>query len=258
LLAALKRDGNKTNASEAIEDVTYYCPTCGEKLILKHGLIKIPHFAHHARSSCTWNNWEPESQRHLEMKSLVMANIKMSNKCAIAEYEYPIDNYIADVYFEIKGIKYAFECQCSNKSLKDFIEKTRAYTDLDVHTIWLFDFPNKWFVGKSRLEKEIKPSALMREAHRIHYGRIYTMYENKLVGVHFNPVFREYEVWDRDEYESGTHYDDCFYDEKRYVKTIKKPDVGFIPDWELKSTLNTKYSDENYRIGMFTEQKWWE
>ena len=46
-------DGRLTHAIDARRENGYFCPACGQKLILKRGKIKTPHFAHKPESKCS-------------------------------------------------------------------------------------------------------------------------------------------------------------------------------------------------------------
>lgn len=254
LLIAENNNGKLTQADFGTKNQKYYCPFCGEELILKQGLVKIPHFAHKANSNCKFDYWEPESQRHLEMKKMVMEKVTKHNKCIIAEYEHQIDNLIADVYFEIvhrsDSFKVAVECQCSPKSLWDFIDKTRVYTDMGVHTLWLFDFPEKWRKTTTRLHDEIRTTKPLQEMHKWYYGRIYSLWEDKLLGVHFDSVYRDREVWDPDE---GT----IIYEYR--LKDVRTPNLNQIRSWKLLPFENSgmKFKNDYYLLTRFFDKKWW-
>lgn len=49
-------------------DDDYYCPNYDAKVVLRNGLVKIPHFAHLSRTSCQYAG---ESQLHLQMKKQI-------------------------------------------------------------------------------------------------------------------------------------------------------------------------------------------
>ena len=46
MLVAINRNNETVYAHQAIITEEYRCPYCKEKLLLKKGLKKIPHFAH--------------------------------------------------------------------------------------------------------------------------------------------------------------------------------------------------------------------
>ena len=49
----LDRDGQLTNANIASREGDYFCPACGQELILRRGKIMSPHFAHKSKSECS-------------------------------------------------------------------------------------------------------------------------------------------------------------------------------------------------------------
>lgn len=58
-----KFNDHYVNASNARQGEKYYCPECGEKLILRKGKTKIAHFAHYSKSKCLFG--EGETYEHL-------------------------------------------------------------------------------------------------------------------------------------------------------------------------------------------------
>ena len=268
MLSAFNKKNEKIVALNADKSDEYTCPICGENLFLKQGIIKIPHFAHYPHSQCLWNSWERESERHKEMKTVVMKNVLKWNKCTVAEYEKPIGEYIADLYFEIPRngdkLKIAVECQCSNKTLKDFLNKTKRYTELGIHTLWLFDFKKQWH-KQTHTTPEIRFPKIITETHKWNFGRFYTLHDHELYGIHLNPVYREYEYFDQAEYfyekESYGYadYDEYFTTYKKKLKDTKTPHPQSINQWNFIPIRNNglKFKDEYYLAARFNDKKWW-
>lgn len=51
---ASRPNGQFTGAASVSRGDTLVCPVCSETLIVRQGLIRAPHFAHRAGSSCGW------------------------------------------------------------------------------------------------------------------------------------------------------------------------------------------------------------
>lgn len=70
---AYAENKNIVHASEGIKKEHYYCISCKEKVILRKGEIKQPHFSHISDSTC-----EPESACHKICKTLILNSIKQN------------------------------------------------------------------------------------------------------------------------------------------------------------------------------------
>lgn len=121
MLTAILKNGNTICLSDRKDPSTLYslrekevffCPECKEKLILKIGLQKIPHFAHYRVTNCS--RYENESGYHLAGKERIYLWLKEMGLCPELE---PYDDSIRkrpDISFIYQGIKVAVEFQCSN------------------------------------------------------------------------------------------------------------------------------------------------
>lgn len=50
-------NGNRVYIDEADKENKYFCPLCGSEVIVKHGSVRIPHFAHKSNIECDdWSN----------------------------------------------------------------------------------------------------------------------------------------------------------------------------------------------------------
>lgn len=118
----------------------YFCPVCGEQLILKKGDYRAHHFAHQAHTNCsdTWHyddmsdwhlNWQerfpPETQEIVKEKDGV--------------------KHRADVLIEDK--KVVIEFQHSNLSPEEFDDRNHFYTSLGYKVIWVFDLSEQYDKG---------------------------------------------------------------------------------------------------------------
>ena len=66
MLYALNRAGFRIDACEADRDNQYFCPICGNHVILKKGSVNVDHFAHEA-NVCE-DNWNYDmSEWHKRM-----------------------------------------------------------------------------------------------------------------------------------------------------------------------------------------------
>ena len=109
MLVALDENGTRIYAENAIKTdengnkLNYYCPECGDELILRQGTKNIWHYAHkNTDVLCNRLDGWGESIIHQRMKAAVKKIIERDNHCLKSELEWKLGNRIADYYFEIK------------------------------------------------------------------------------------------------------------------------------------------------------------
>jgi len=147
-----------------LEKGGYICPhpTCHEPVMLKRGDVNIPHFSHYTTSGINhW--WEPESERHYEMKLFVRDYFKKmlytkeiylehSGTVLLADGSYLIPDVLVVTKF---NERIAIECQCTKYSRQKILEKTQKYSDAGVYVLWIFDIKllkNLWKPGTTIYE----------------------------------------------------------------------------------------------------------
>lgn len=144
MLVAINDEGQSLILTKSLTEATLkqlretnlYCPQCKEKLILKAGTIKIPHFAHTAYSNCDTSFAEGESYPHLLGKQQLFEHFHEK------KYDVQLEKYLhelqqrPDLLIQTKHI-YAIEFQCSRIPI-DLIEKrTNGYNQLGIIPVWL-------------------------------------------------------------------------------------------------------------------------
>ncbi len=120
-----------------------FCQLCGGEMVIKHGTIKIQHFAHMTSCSSDFIT-EPESIEHLIAKELVSKAIKNEweeySNCTIA-LEQPIKDLkrIIDIAMIFKtGWIVAHEIQLSHISIQQLDSRTQDYLNEGIDVIWWF------------------------------------------------------------------------------------------------------------------------
>ncbi len=109
-----------------LRETNFYCPQCKEKLILKAGAIKIPHFAHTAYSNCDSSFAEGESYPHLLGKQQLFEHFHEK------KYDVQLEKYLHDVqqrpdlFIRTKRL-YALEFQCSRIPIELIEKRTNGY-----------------------------------------------------------------------------------------------------------------------------------
>lgn len=136
MLIAVSISGVKTNAKQADRKMTYICPVCKEKVILKRGKINVPHYAHRQDSQCR-SNLEGESLEHMKGKYDLYEWLLRLGLMAELEVYLPAINQRADILFQWKSQYYAIEYQCSAIPPKEVINRTLGYQSIDIKPIWV-------------------------------------------------------------------------------------------------------------------------
>lgn len=116
------------------------CPICGEKLIYKNGLVRIPHFAHEKDSECKYTFFENETKEHYLSKIFMYKKLKNISSILNLKLEHyiPETKQRPDLYFEFQGLKYVIECQCSPITLREIKERKDLYKLNNIIDIWIF------------------------------------------------------------------------------------------------------------------------
>lgn len=113
--------------TEALKGTAYTCVECNNKVILKRGTIRKPHFAHHAQTNvCSYYDHPNESQIHKDAK-LLMAKLLKEKKCIQFCWECDFE------YCKTRSDNYTFQ-EVPNIVYKDGDEVHLEYRDKD----------NKW------------------------------------------------------------------------------------------------------------------
>ena len=151
---ALDKDGKRVYIEQTHIKQDYFCPECGEKLVLKKGEIRMHHFAHPAHSQCTdsWHydmsDWHMRWQARFPLETQEIVKIKDGQK------------HKADVLLEDKKVVYEF--QHSPMTAEEFDDRNVFYNSLGYKVIWIFDVSEQYESGaienyKSDLYKWTKP-----------------------------------------------------------------------------------------------------
>ncbi len=130
-------------ADEAEKDENYYCPVCGNKVLLKRGDINAAHFAHE-KNECA-DRWNYDmSEWHIRMQEL-----------------FPVEN--REVIVTYKGVKHradilkngiVIEFQHSPISAEEFCERNDFYRNAGYKIAWVFDVSQQYYDGSLYYDEE--------------------------------------------------------------------------------------------------------
>jgi len=205
-------DVDKYNSKGDI--LKYYCPECGEELILRKGSVYQHHFSHKGdKSECRLREYGGESNIHNFMKYKIRKIIEEDNDVIESEIEYPIGQRIADYYCTLKDNKgkvkrVAVEIVHKHENIKDFIDKCEDYYNEDVYCIWIFNINRFTYksvkksvsnVGlneivsnnKEEFLEHVHVNEIMKNAHTLHFGQIYALdaIEEMVYSVHIESLY---------------------------------------------------------------------
>ena len=145
MLIARNQEGKLVSALETSlqRKESYSCPGCQGVVLLKHGQVMCPHFAHKSLQDCQFFS-ENESVQHLSLKaalykSLVYHGEKVSIEKVLSEM-----GQIADLFV---GDSLALEVQCSRLSQQRLRERTCAYHQAGYEVRWLLG-EELWLNGR--------------------------------------------------------------------------------------------------------------
>lgn len=273
MITAINKKNEKTIAKNANRNNEYFCPVCGESLILKKGEKNVPHFAHRPNSSCDFRI--NESQNHMMMKEIIRDYVLKSNNVVKEEFEYILNfpngsHLIADYYAEImhngRIYKVAFEVVEAHDTYMDFKAKNVTYFDNDIYVIWIFNHEHiNPYSDEQGYGLEFRTKEIHRVAHALGFGKVYSInIPNRILYcTHFDRVVRVSNPCDDCDY-AETYYceNECDfgYDHITYPKTLRLPESKQIPGFRINN-FNRQYANKfvNFNVckaNMFIE-KWW-
>ena len=140
MLIALDSDNKRISAKEAPKGAEYRCSACGEKVELRKGEVRIPHFAHWKNSECI-DSWRHDmSEWHYTWQDMFPID------CQEIVVENDGEKHRADVLIE--NHKIVIEFQHSRIKPEEFEERNTFYHKCGYHIIWLFDMSADFNDGK--------------------------------------------------------------------------------------------------------------
>lgn len=120
---------------------TFSCIQCSEQVILKNGMIKIPHFAHTHNASCTKTFSEGESEDHLNGKLDLYEFFQKHNLPVQLEAYLPSLHQRPDLYVQSEPYPIAIEFQCSQIPVNAIQQRTTGYIEREIIPIWILRTP---------------------------------------------------------------------------------------------------------------------
>lgn len=136
---AVTDEGTRVMASEyGQQSLTCdcFCPGCRERVFLKKGKSRLPHFAHYREAGCSTFS-EGESERHLVGKLLLFEWLKEQGEEVELEPWLPKLQQRPDLLVRRQGSLIALEYQCSPISPRRLQARTQGYRQEGYEVFWL-------------------------------------------------------------------------------------------------------------------------
>lgn len=145
MLIAKNQEGNLVSALETSlqRKEPYSCPGCQGVVLLRHGQVMCPHFAHKSLQDCQFFS-ENESAQHLSLKATLYQSLDNHGERVCIEKVLPELGQIADLFV---GDSLALEIQCSRLSQQRLRERTCAYHQAGYEVRWLLG-EELWLNGR--------------------------------------------------------------------------------------------------------------
>ena len=125
------------------------CPYCEVEMIIRHGEVYLPHFAH--RQHCPYEDWHhSETPEHEAVKDTLCAWLRQDPFWREAdidtEQKIPQARRVPDVLVVFPdGTRVAHECQLSPMTEERFWERSDDYKEAGVTAFWWF---SKWYLDR--------------------------------------------------------------------------------------------------------------
>ncbi|CAD0009458.1 competence protein CoiA family protein [Flavobacterium chungangense] len=180
--------------------------------------IKFKRFFSHQNGECAT---APETIWHKTAKKLIIN--QLSKKGIMAVEEKIGFKWIADIYFEFNGKKYAIEIQRSPQTLETYLERQKRYNNSNVETIWLLKHPRYKTVTKA-----------------IGYYILKKEYDNKFPSCGIMPSLKSLPIFYIDELDFQIKGVGKFdYSIPNFISAVVENKIIFDRWWKLVNTNST-------------------
>lgn len=133
-------NGRRIVASKKLKRQDYFCPICGEPVVLRAGKVKMAHFAHCKNTNCASS--EGETQEHLlGKKQLYHWTAKKGLRPRYEVYLSEIQQRPDILLSKEDGTQIALEFQCSPLSIERLMQRNQGYKQLHIQVWWILGAP---------------------------------------------------------------------------------------------------------------------
>ncbi len=184
LSAKRKSDGAIVNASfEKQSNGPFFCPVCGDPVILKVGTKRVSYFAHENPLACQYAKGESDAHRRCKLE--IFESLQRTPHVQLAELERPLGTVRPDVSAYIHGVPVAIEVQISSLSVETIMRRTIEYHRKGIFVLWLL----LW--TPSLESQRYSPTLWEKWLHTCYFGRVYYWIGGlTVVSYHFEPSLK--------------------------------------------------------------------
>ncbi len=164
------------------EQGPFFCPECGEQVVVKKGQFKIHHFAHLPDSDCTYG--VGESEEHRQAKYEIYEALLQHPSVGGLKVERNLKDVRPDISFCWLGKdKVAIELQISAIALDEVERRTRSYMTKNMSVLWMTPYHS----GISGFTP-YRTKSWERYLHALYFGKVfYWLSGEKILPVHYEP-----------------------------------------------------------------------
>lgn len=203
MLTAVRNNSDERHMAREMQrkEGPFFCPVCGEEVVLKKGKIKIHHFAHKAYTSCEYGTNESEEHRRCKTEIYDALSTYDFLHCSL---EKPLAGIRPDILIKSdrKNLTYGIEVQISNLTMEQIIQRTKRYAKLGIFVLWLPLF------NDLLTEDRYTPRQWEKWLHALNFGRVYYWQEGvRVAKVHFDDYTIWVESWEGYDGRGGGGYD---------------------------------------------------
>ncbi len=167
---------SKTNAP-------FFCPVCGDEVILKTGATKVNYFAHKNPLVCRYD--ANESADHRRCKFEIYQALLRHPNVEKAAMERPLGTNRPDVSAIINGVPVAIEIQISSLSEETIKFRTMEYARKGIYVLWLL----LWTPDLT--DPRFAPRLWEKWIHATYFGRVYYWIEELTIACYnFEPSLK--------------------------------------------------------------------
>ncbi len=246
---ALDANGNRTHISGTCNQEKYFCPLCGEELILRKGEIRAHHFAHKANTQCN-DGWHYDMS---EWHSNWQDKFPVETQEVVKRHDGK--KHRADVLIE--SIKTVIEFQHSPLSPDEFEDRNAFYNELGYRVVWLFDVIEQ-YEDKIIDEQKFKNNIYIWKRPRNTLRNKDLITKNDYIFLEFEPCGNDnHRIKEYEEAMRGGHdINDLLTKEEKEYFNDHKDDEGLIVKvaWISDQGFKRFAADEFYSTQEFVDQ----
>lgn len=242
----------KERLKEIRKECEFYCPACGQKVMLKIGEIIIPHFAHVRKNDCDVFS-EGETAIHLKGKHLLYSWLQSQKIPTLLEPYLKRIRQRPDLLVKNNEKYYAIEFQCSPITKRLLDKRNQGYQAVDVTPIWFPKTVGQVFSGARKVRLTPFTQQFIKSASCIsfdvenrcfwHFNHLVHISGNQFIATVKNISLKEQQFQSLSLKEEINHelYDEIWQIEKiRYLQNRVRFNKRGLKDPFLKESYDEK------------------